>query len=296
MNLLQLTDLQPDDIRRIWALAGEAPGPALNPAPGGTVAWSFEGNGIRTRTTFIEAFRQLGLAFTELPNLLKTAERPEDLAGYLDPFYALYVVRESDHPRLSAFAAASRRPVINAMSAQGHPCEVLTDAYYVDTRIKPLQDARVCLWGPSTNVFRSWHELAQVLGFALVQVCDRRFHEVLPQVEFVEPSALPQAVDVVITDSWPASAEADATTQTDLTPLSEDHLAAMGSPALLPTPPFTLGRELTVDPAAYPCFVGYAQKELLLPVQIAIVRWVLAAAAEADAKRVAHQGDGHADR
>ena len=275
MNLIQLTDLQPADIRRIWSLANDD---AQTPVPSGTVAWSFEGNGIRTRTTFIEAFRQLGLAFTELPHLLKTGERPEDLAGYLDPFYALYVVRESDHPRLSAFADASRRPVVNAMSAQGHPCEVLTDAYYVDTQVKPLQDARVCLWGPSTNVFRSWHELAQVLGFELVQVCHRRFHETLPQVAFVEPSALPHAVDVVVTDSWPASAEADAATQADLAPLTEEHLAAMGSPALLPTPPFTLGRELTVDPADSPGFVGYAQKELLLPVQKAIVRWALASA------------------
>ncbi|CAN7272532.1 ornithine carbamoyltransferase [Acidovorax sp. LjRoot129] len=295
MNLIQLTDLQPADIRHIWSLVGDAPGPALN----GTVAWSFEGNGVRTRTTFIEAFRRLGLAFTELPNLLKTGERPEDLAGYLDPFYVLYVVRESGHPLISAFAAASRRPVINAMSAQGHPCEVLTDAYYVDTKIKPLQEARVCLWGPSTNVFRSWHELAQVLEFELVQVCDRRFHEALPHVAFVEPEHLPSAVDVVITDSWPASAEADATTQTDLMPLTEEHLATMGNPALLPTPPFTLGRELTVDPVDYPGFVGHAQKELLLPVQMAIVRWVLASASAAEAQAAAgthHRGAPHADR
>ena len=270
MNLIQLTDLQPSDIRHIWSLV-EASTPRLS----GTVAWSFEGNGIRTRTTFIEAFRRLGLAFTELPNLLKTGERVGDLAGYLDPFYAMYVVRESDHARLSAFAAATRRPVVNAMSAQGHPCEVLTDAWHVQTRIKPLQQARVCLWGPGTNVFRSWHELAQVLGFGLVQVCHRRFHEVLPHVAFVEPSALRGTVDVVVTDSWPASAQADATTQADLVPLTEEHLATMGQPALLPTPPFTLGRELAVDPVDYPGFVGYAQKELLLPVQMAVVRWAL---------------------
>lgn len=282
MHILQLTDLQPADIHAIWALVN-APMPA--PAPlQGTVAWSFEGNGIRTRTTFIAAFRQLGLAFTELPNLLKTSERPEDKAAYLDPFYCVYVLRESDHTRLSAFAAASRRPVINAMSAQGHPCEVLTDAYYVHTRIKPLAQARICLWGPSTNVFRSWHELAQVLGLTLVQVCHRRFHESLPHVRFVEPAALQGAadavgaVDVLITDNWPASTEADATIQADLAPLTEEHLAALGNPALLPTPPFTLGRELTVDPATYPGFVGYTQKTLLLPVQVAILRWVLARA------------------
>ena len=273
MHLIQLTDLQPDDIRHIWSLAS-TPVPALQ----GTVAWSFEGRGIRTRTTFIEAFQQLGLAWTELPHLLQTSERACDLASYLDPFYDLYVVRETNHARMSEFAAASRRPVINAMSAQGHPCEVLTDAHYVDTRIQPLASACVCLWGPSTNVFRSWHELAQVLGFTLVQVCHRRFHEALPQVTFVEPSALPDQVDVVLTDSWPAGAEADAETQPDLTPLTEDHLAAMGQPALLPMPPFTLGRELAVDPVQYAGFVGYEQKRALLPMQIAIVRWCLTCA------------------
>lgn len=277
MHLLQLADLQPSDIHHIWSLI-DAHAPSLH----GTVGWSFEGRGTRTRTTFIEAFRRLGLAYTELPDLLKTGERACDLAGYLDPFFAAYVVRESDHTRLAAFAAASRRPVINAMSAQGHPCEVLTDAHFVQTRIKPLREASIVLWGPSTNVFRSWHELAQVLDFGLVQVCDRRFHETLPHVEFLEPETLPGAADVVLTDSWPASAEADAATQADLAPLTEDHLAALGAPALLPTPPFTLGRELAVDPAAYPGFVGYAQKELLLPVQAAILRWALAAAAHDD--------------
>lgn len=285
MHLIQLTDLKSEDIQHIWSLV-HAPGAALQ----GTVAWSFEGNGIRTRTTFIEAFRQLGLAFTELPNLLKTEERACDLAGYLDPFYALYVVRESNHARLSEFAAASKRPVINAMSAQGHPCEVLTDAYYIETQIKPLKEARVCLWGPSTNVFRSWHELAQVLGFPLVQVCHRRFHEDLLHVAFVEASALQGSVDVVITDSWPAWIRGNTQAHGDMPPLTREHLADLGYPALLPTPPFTLGRELTVDPVAYPGFVGYPQKALLLPVQAAIIRWALGEPSHANAR------PPHADR
>ncbi|AYM96941.1 ornithine carbamoyltransferase [Acidovorax sp. 1608163] len=270
MNLIQLNDLRSEDIRHIWSLV-TSPAPALD----GTVAWSFEGNGIRTRTTFIEAFRRLGLAFTELPNLLKTSERTCDLAGYLDPFFRMYVVREANHARLAEFAAASKRPVINAMSAQGHPCEVLTDAYFVDTHIKPLSQARVCLWGPSTNVFRSWHELARVLGLELVQICHRSFHEALPHVSFAEPFAVQGPVDVVITDSWPAGAGTGHEAPIDLAPLTAEHLATLGHPALLPTPPFTLGRELTVDPLDYPGFVGYRQKELLLPVHIAILRWAL---------------------
>ena len=161
MNIVSLADLAAADVRAIWRLAGAPDEPLA-----GAVGWSFEGNGIRTRTTFLQAFRELGLSFTELPNLLKTQERVCDLAGYLDPFYSIYVIRESNHTRLAEFAAASRRPVINAMSGAGHPCEVLTDAFYVDTALMPIANARICLWGPPTNVFRSWHELAGVLGLS----------------------------------------------------------------------------------------------------------------------------------
>lgn len=262
MQLIQLSDLCASDVAAIWSLV-DTPDPALE----GTAAWSFEGNGIRTRTTFIQAFRELGLQFTELPNLLKTGERAEDLAGYLDPFYALYVVRESDHDRLAAFARASTRPVINAMSSRGHPCEVLTDACYIDRTIRPLKTATVCLWGPTTNVFRSWHELAAVLGLRLVQVCDERHHDPALPVHFT--ATAPGHADVVITDGWPRGSEDGAV------PLDARHLAHMGSPALLPTPPFTVGRELMIDPRAYPGFAGYRQKTLLLGVQKAIVRYVL---------------------
>lgn len=259
MKLIRLTDLTAESVRQIWRRACGEPGTA---APG-VAAFSFEGNGIRTRTTFIRAFRELGLDFIELPNLLKTSERVEDLAGYLDPFYDVYVVREPDHARLAAFAQASRRPVVNAMSREGHPCEVLTDAFFVDANLAPIEQARVCLWGPPTNVFHSWHELAQVMGFPLIHVCASRHHRLLPNVSFV--ASCPDAADVVITDGWPAGAEEGAT------PLTLADLDRMGRPHLLPTPPFTVGGELAFDPVAYERFTGYGQKRLLLDVQKAIL-------------------------
>jgi ornithine carbamoyltransferase len=260
MQLIDMAALTRTDVERIWSLS------ECGPALGGAVAWSFEGNGIRTRTTFIQAFRELGLAYTELPNLLKSAERVEDLAAYLDPFYSHYVVRESNHQRLAAFARASRRPVINAMSSNGHPCEVLTDAYFVDRSVKRLSEACVCLWGPTTNVFRSWHELAKVMGVRVIQVCDEAHRLPISEVRF--QSHLPQQVDVVITDAWPAHADGPQRS------LTLDDLSHMEQPALLPTPPFTIGAELAFDPTHYSGFVGYAQKELLLPMHKGILRWV----------------------
>jgi len=263
MDIISLSTLSEADMRAIWALVDAPAKPS-----GLRVAWSFEGAGIRTRTSFMQAFQALGMHCTELPQLLKTAERVADLAGYLDPFYDLYVIRESDHARLQAFADASTRPVVNAMSAAEHPCEVLTDAYYLDARFNGLQQARICLWGPTTNVFRSWHALALVLGMQLTQVCEEQHHGQHPAVSFT--STVPPVADVVITDAWPSGVDHAALA------LAEQHLAAMGFPALLPTPPFTVGRELLVDPATYAGFVGYSQKQLLLPVQQAILRSVTA--------------------
>jgi len=243
MKLIQIKDLSASDIRSIWRLASKPSAPSK-----GNVAWSFEGNGIRTRTTFIQAFRELNLSFVELPNLLKTNERVADLAGYLDPFYDIYVIRDSNHERLTEFANASRRPVVNAMTSLAHPCEVLTDAYSIEKTIGLLSSVKVTLWGPTTNVFKSWHELAGVLGFELVHLCDAQFHESIPNVRFSE--TIDGSTDVLITDSWPTGFENAAWS------LNLNHLEAMGKPKLLPTPPFSIGREIAMDPVALQRFYG----------------------------------------
>jgi ornithine carbamoyltransferase len=258
MNLLDVDDLSTSDIRAIWALAT-----ALPQHRSGTVAWSFEGNGIRTRTAFIQAFRQLGLDYTELPNLLKTNERACDLAGYLDPFYDLYVVRESHHERLREFAAASCRPVINAMSSAAHPCEVLSDAYYIHSKMGPIESAKIGLWGPPSNVFQSWHALAAVFGIKVHHFCGAEFHTDNAQVVFHSGPA--EKVDILVTDGWPSEFNDPAWS------LTREHLARLGNPKLLPTPPFSIGKELGFDPLTYWGFVGYEQKRVLLPVQRAIL-------------------------
>lgn len=258
MMLIDVDDLSAAEVRSIWALASGPPRPRV-----GTVAWSFEGNGIRTRTTFMEAFRELGLACIELPNLLKTNERVCDLAGYLDPFYAMYVVRESNHQRLREFAAASSRPVVNAMSSEAHPCEVLADAYFVDSNIRRIENARIGLWGPTTNVFQSWHALASVFGIKLFHFCGPEFHVAHANVTFsADPN---EPLDILVTDSWPKEFNDSAWS------LTREHLARLGNPRLLPTPPFSIGKELGLDPLGYEGFVGYEQKRLLLPVQRAVV-------------------------
>ncbi|MFN5130258.1 MAG: hypothetical protein ACK5DS_03365 [Burkholderiales bacterium] len=158
MKLVSLSSLSETDGHAIWALIDMPQRPTA-----AHVAWSFEGNGIRTRATFIRAFRELGMQFTELPNLLKTHERVIDLAGYLDPLFDLYVIRNADHERLDAFAKASSRPVINAMSASGHPCEVLNDAFYLNSRFSNLKDVQFIANSAKVKERRLWGCINKVM-------------------------------------------------------------------------------------------------------------------------------------
>ncbi|MGD9137714.1 MAG: hypothetical protein PVH42_13165 [Desulfobacterales bacterium] len=251
-NLIDTQSLGSETIAQIWSLVPAAVTPIAN----GQVALSFQGPGTRTRTTFVQALSHLGLNYIDLPNFLATTERVQDLAGYLDPFYSLYIVRFHDHDKIKSFSYTSRRPVINAMSSLEHPCEALSDAYWFHTAVKPLNQARIVLWGPVTNVLRSWANVAKACGANL---------NVLTEV----PKVFPHNVDLVITDGWPHE-------RGDQNPsLTKNYLEQMGLPILLPTPPFTIGQELDFDPLTYANFAGYDQKIYLLKVQIAIIRYVI---------------------
>jgi len=251
-NLIDTHTIEPEAIERIWSLV-----PAADPPDtAGQVALSFEGSGTRTRTTFIQAISHLGLTYIDLPDFLDTRERAQDLAGYLDPYYALYIIRFQDHDRMKSFADASRRPVINAMSSWEHPCEALSDAYWFHSTVKPLDRAKIVIWGPATNVLRSWTNVALTFGADV---------ELIPETS----KTLPDKVDLVVTDGWPKG-YADRGSS-----LTQGHLKQMGSPLLLPTPPFTIGKELDFDPLTYANFSGYDQKIYLLKVQIAIIRYVM---------------------
>lgn len=262
-KLLDIDSLKPSDIQQIWTNVSSN---KLNLVQG-NVAWSFEGNGIRTRTTFLQSFQQLGLSYVELPNFLKTKESAADLAGYMDAFYDLYVIREGNHERLMEFAEATKRPVINAMTSQAHPCEVLTDACYLSQKFESLSEVRILLWGPTTNVFRSWHSLGKVLGLDVTHFCPADFHTPDKHIKFT--ASLTGQYDVVVTDAWP-SEFSDQSFQLSVAKLEE-----LGGAILLPTPPVTVGNELAQPLSEYSTFAGYGQKELLLPVQREIISYLL---------------------
>ena len=72
-NLIETQSLESEAIEQIWKLVS-----AVNPPNNvGHVAFSFQGAGTRTRTTFVQAISDLGLNYIELPLFLETKERTQ---------------------------------------------------------------------------------------------------------------------------------------------------------------------------------------------------------------------------
>ncbi|CAG9001097.1 MAG: Ornithine carbamoyltransferase, anabolic [Candidatus Celerinatantimonas neptuna] len=262
-TFISIDDFNQNEIHQLWDSVHQITPLRLDKP----IGWSFAGNGVRTRTTFIRAFQQSGLQYIELPNLLKSHEQVDELAGYLDPFYALYVIREENHERLKAFAQASSRPVINAMSAQAHPCEVLSDGFWIQHQFGDIYKPHILLWGPKTNVFNSWYALAKVMGMQMSHYAPLSQRHQADWIQY--PEQIGGHYDLIVTDGWPEGFDDPRFC------LTEADLKTLGDPLLLPTPPVTVGHELQKPLSQYHRFVGYDQKQWLLPVQRAIIHFLL---------------------
>lgn len=268
-DLLSIAALSVDDVEGIFQLARTLKNGYRPNFAGITSAYSFEGNSLRTRATFLKAMVRLEITAIELPNLLKTKEDKIHLAGYLDQWADLYIIRESHHEILEIFAHASRQPVINAMSAQAHPCEVLGDAFFLWERFGHLQKLKVCLVGPVTNVLRSWRELCELLQIEYIQVCPEKGISEEKMVHSLVEGL--RGADVILTDHWPEG-------QFDLEyQLTVDKLQFATPHALvIPCPPFDTTQEIHPEVIASPYFAGYQQKRDLYTVHQAILVALLA--------------------
>src|SRR6059058_4807641 len=89
------------------------------------------------------------------------------LSGYLDAL----AVRTHAHAELDAWAEWASIPVINALTADEHPCQALADALTIRDRIGSLDGVRVAWVGDGSNVLVSLAALGDLLGYEVVAAC-----------------------------------------------------------------------------------------------------------------------------
>ncbi len=179
-----------------------------------TLVMIFEKQSTRTRLSFEAGMHQLGGAAIFLStrdSQLGRGEPVEDAAQVISRMCDVVMIRTFEQAILQRFAENSRVPVINGLTNEYHPCQVLADIFtYVEQR-GAIRGKTVAWIGDSNNVCNTWLQAAEVLDFN-VHVSTPPGYEVEPEraglfgtdhyEQFRDPMQAAKGAHLVTTDVW----------------------------------------------------------------------------------------------
>jgi ornithine carbamoyltransferase len=254
-DLLKISDLVPAEAEAILDLAVELRAEPRRPlAPGAALGLYFSKHSTRTRVSFSVAIAHLGgVAVPLTPEELQISrgESLPDTARALSRYLDVLAIRTHEHEELEAWAEWASIPVINALTADEHPCQALADALTIRDRAGTLDGVRVAWVGDGSNVLVSLAELGKLLGYDVVAASPAGYEA--PGVPTTaDPHEAVAGADVVVTDTWISMGQEAEREQRlhDLEPYRlDDALLALAAPGAfvmhcLPAHP---GEEATAD-------------------------------------------------
>jgi len=179
-----------------------------------TLVMIFEKASTRTRLSFEAGMQQLGGAAIYLntrDSQLGRGEPVEDAGQVISRMCDIVMIRTFEQSIIERFAAHSRVPVINGLTNEYHPCQVLADIYtYIEQR-GSIRCKTVAWIGDSNNMCNTWLQAAEILDFN-VHVSTPPGYEVEPEraglfgedhyEEFADPMEAARGADLVTTDVW----------------------------------------------------------------------------------------------
>lgn len=218
-HFLTLMDLSPQElaylIDRSITIKRELAdnGPVYTPLKNRTLAMIFEKSSTRTRVSFETGMTQFGghaLFLSPRDSQLGRGEPVGDTARVLSEMVDAVMIRTFSHDSIESFADASSIPVINALSDDYHPCQLLADVQTWTEARGPVK-AKTAVWvGDGNNMCHSWINAACQFDFNLRIACPEGFEpdqEILDaagsRVEiFRDPQAAVEGAHLITTDVW----------------------------------------------------------------------------------------------
>ncbi len=179
-----------------------------------TLAMIFEKASTRTRVSFEAGMYQLGGSVVHLTtgdSQMGRAEPIEDSAKVISRMVDLVMIRTYEQTKIEAFAAHSRVPVINGLTNEFHPCQILADIFtYIEHR-GSIAGKTVAWVGDGNNMANTWLQASEILGFK-VHVSTPGGYEVDQSIAgirssdsykvFKDPMQACAGADLVTTDVW----------------------------------------------------------------------------------------------
>jgi ornithine carbamoyltransferase len=142
---------------------------------------------------------------------LGRGEPVEDAARVISRMVDIVMIRTYEHDIIRRFAAHSRVPVINGLTDEYHPCQIMGDIFTFLERRGDISGKTVAWIGDSNNVCNTWLQAAEVFDFN-VHVSTPPGYEVEPEraglygtshyEEFADPHDAVKDADLVTTDVW----------------------------------------------------------------------------------------------
>ncbi|MBY3441768.1 ornithine carbamoyltransferase [Rhizobium laguerreae] len=235
-------------------------------------------SGWRNTAAFDLGVKAMGGVSVQPPINFNVRETTADLAGYLDNWFDLLVVRTKELATLRELASAMDAPVINARTNSNHPCETLGDLAYIKSVRGSLEGLKVVGIAPDANIFRSWVEASKLMPIQVVQVYPEPWHVtdpnlLNPRFETSRDVRHILEADVIITDSWTKQADERELAAYQLT--SEFLDKGKRDMVFLPCPPVARGQEVTADAMSHPTCQSRPAKAFLLHAQNALMEWAV---------------------
>jgi ornithine carbamoyltransferase len=228
-HFLTLNDLSSDELLAVLARASELKQMQRNGIPhvsltGKVMAMIFAKASTRTRVSFEAGMAQLGgsaMFLSSSDTQMGRGEPIEDTAKVISSMVDIVMIRTFDHSDVETFAANASVPVINALTDDYHPCQLLAD---MQTWLEHRGDMRgktACWLGDGNNMCHSYINAAKLLGFHLRVACPEGYE---PSPSLVaaagdcvsiepDPKRAVAGADLLVTDVWASmgqEAEAEA--------------------------------------------------------------------------------------
>lgn len=178
------------------------------------LAMVFEKASTRTRVSFEAGMYQLGgsvIHLTTGDSQLGRSEPIEDTARVISRMVDLVMIRTFEQTRIERFASHSRVPVINGLTNEYHPCQILADIFTFIEHRGSIQGKTVAWIGDANNMSYTWLQAAEILGFTL-HVSTPKGYELDPARigqppvnvlrQFDDPLEACRGAHLVTTDVW----------------------------------------------------------------------------------------------
>jgi len=265
------------------------------PLEGNVLAMVFEKPSTRTRVSFDIGMRQLGgetIVLSGADMQLGHGETIADTARVLSRYVDIIMLRATAHSNLEELAQNASVPVINGLTDNSHPCQVMADVMTFEEHKGPIEGRKIAWVGDGNNVAASWIHASSRFGFELSLACPAELSpdgavmswakDQSAKVSVMQdPAQAVEGAHCVVTDTWVSMGDKDGAVRHNLLKpyqvTSKLMAKAQTDAIFMHCLPAHREEEVTGDVIDGPQSVVFDEAENRLHIQKAILAWCMSA-------------------